>query len=326
VTKKQTLELSIALTLGVVLLAGIVLLVRWRSRKLVSLQGAIAVQDSDVRKELPISGVEISAIQASSTEQTKSDPSGFFLIKLPKGARRGQPITLQFRHANYRPLDLHEFTGDKLYIIHMVPLSASTSNSPATKIGNVSVRYSVKTQAETNIGSQVATFQVVNKGNVPCKNHYPCSPDGKWKANIGSTTLDAGVGNQFRDVRVSCIAGPCPFTRVESGPAARSGQVISITARAWSDTVTFLVEAEVLHSMPTEITHEFYPVIFGKGLSFTLPAAVEGVTIQADVGDQNVFFPLGPSLFLSWANCNASVNPDQTKVYRCELKPGYRFQ
>ena len=41
---------------------------------------------------------------------------------------------------------------------------------------------------------------------------------------------------------------------------------------------------------------------------------------------RSIIFPLGPSLFLSWANCNGRVNPDQTRVYRCELKPGYRFQ
>jgi hypothetical protein len=39
-----------------------------------------------------------------------------------------------------------------------------------------------------------------------------------------------------------------------------------------------------------------------------------------------IVFPLGPNLFLSWADCNARVNADQTKVYRCELKPGYRFR
>jgi hypothetical protein len=29
---------------------------------------------------------------------------------------------------------------------------------------------------------------------------------------------------------------------------------------------------------------------------------------------------------LTWANCNAKVNRDRNSVYRCELKPGYRFQ
>jgi hypothetical protein len=188
------------------------------------------------------------------------------------------------------------------------------------------VRYSVKTTTDVNIGSAVKTFQVENQGNIPCRNQHPCSPDGKWKATIGSTTLDAGAGNEFRDARVSCIAGPCPFTRIESTQSSRGGQIIEVTARDWSSTATFLVEAEVLHNMPTSAAHEFFPVIFGRELSFTLPAAVEGVTIEADVDQQRVFFPLGPALLLSWANCNASENADRTRVFRCELKPGYQFR
>jgi hypothetical protein len=40
-----------------------------------------------------------------------------------------------------------------------------------------------------------------------------------------------------------------------------------------------------------------------------------------------MFFPLGPALFLSWATCTASTNgeDEKTTVYRCELKPGFRF-
>ena len=73
----------------------------------------------------------------------------------------------------------------------------------------------------------------------------PCSPDGKWKASMGSITMDAGEGQQFDNARVSCIAGPCPFTRIETGAIPRPGRKITVTIRNWSDTVTFLVEAEV---------------------------------------------------------------------------------
>ena len=99
-----------------------------------------------------------------------------------------------------------------------------------------------------------------------------------------------------------------------------------VTARNWSDTATFLLEAEVFHPMASERIHESYPVIFGESLNYTLPASAEGVNIEADIDGQTIIFPLGPSLFLSWAGCNARINPDQTRVYRCELKPGYRFQ
>jgi hypothetical protein len=44
------------------------------------------------------------------------------------------------------------------------------------------------------------------------------------------------------------------------------------------------------------------------------------------VAGETIIFPLGPDLFLSWASCNSRMNPDHTSVYRCELKPGYRFQ
>jgi hypothetical protein len=321
--------LGIVVILGVVAVAAIPVFVHWQKNRLLALQGAIVMLDADARKEVPISDVEVTATIGKTTESVKSDSSGLFLIKLHPGTRRGQPVVFEFRHPNYRPLTVHEFVSDQLYVVHLAPRSAipaSDEHHPATRVGNVTVRYSVKTVTQANIGSSVTTFQVENKGDVPCKNQHLCSPDGRWKAAIGSTSIDAGVGNQFRDIRVSCIAGPCPFTRIEPNRTSKDGQVVTLSARDWSDSATFLVEAEVLHPTPTEIAHAFYPVIFGKGMSFTLPAAVEAVTIEADLDNQDIFFPLGPALFLSWANCNASVNPDQTKMYRCELKPGYRFQ
>jgi hypothetical protein len=177
-----------------------------------------------------------------------------------------------------------------------------------------------------NIGSAVKTFEVENIGNIPCKGKAPCSPDGKWKATIGSLSLDAGMGNEFRDARVSCIAGPCPFTKIESDDFSKANQKITASARNWSETATFLVEAEVVHSMQSQVDHQSYPVIFGSALNFTLPTDAEGVSLEADIAGETIIFPLGPDLFLSWASCNARVNQDQTSVYRCELKPGYRFQ
>jgi hypothetical protein len=316
---------------GLVLVAAIVgglAYLRWRSQRFIVLQGAIMVDDTDAHKERPIAGVEVTASDRTQVVSVKSDPSGLFLIPLKEGTRRGTPITLQFKHADYRDLELNEFIGNKLYIVHLDPVTIPALNDgrPPVVIGNVTIRYTVKTTIDANIGSEVKTFQIENKGNVACRNQNPCSPDGRWKAVIGSTTLDAGNGNQFREPRVSCIAGPCPFTKIESQRASRGGQILAVSARNWSDTATFLIEAEVLHSMPTEVAHEFFPVIFGRELSFTLPAAVEGVTIEADVDQQRVFFPLGPALLLSWANCTASENPDRTRVFRCGLKPGYRFR
>jgi hypothetical protein len=294
----------------------------------VSLSGAIITADADTRKQVPVADVEVREAQGLALRTTKSDATGFFRIKLRPGIRRGQAIILQFRHTGYRPLDLPEFAGDKLYLVHLAPVvrQPSEGSQPATTVGNVRVRYSIKDLRAVNIGSAVKTFQIENTGNVPCKGQSPCSPDGKWKAAIGSASLDAGAGNEFRDARASCIAGPCPFTKIESDGLSKDGQTITVSARNWSDTAAFLLEAEVFHPMVSQIAHESYPVIFGRALNFTLPASAEGVSIEADINGQTIVFPLGPALFLSWADCNARVNPDQTKVYRCNLNPGYRFQ
>ena len=297
--------------------------------KPLTIVGAITVQDADSRKQLPIAGVEVTVANNSSEPPAKSDSSGFFSLQLRQGLRRGQPVKLVFRHPDYRPLDLPEFAGDKLYIVHLIPLSKNTDNvpnQPTIAVGNVRVRFSIKAMRTVNIGSAVKTFQVENVGNIPCKGRPPCSPDGKWKAAIGSVSLDAGSSNELQNARVSCIAGPCPFTRIESDEFSRSSQKITASARDWSDPATFLVEADVVHTMQTSIEHQSYPIIFGSVFSFTLPTDAEGVSLDADIAGETIIFPLGPALFLSWANCNARVNPDHTSVYRCELKPGYRFQ
>jgi hypothetical protein len=323
--RKSLFWIALALAAGLIfvgVLAG-------RRRKPVTITGAVTVQDADPRKQLPIAGVEITIKDNSGESPAKSDSSGLFRLELSKGLRRGQKLTLMFRHPNYHPLDLPEFAGDKLYIVHLVPLSMNTdnvSNRPAITVGNVRVRYSIMAMRTVNVGSAVRTFQVENVGNIPCKGRPPCSPDGKWKAATASTSLDAGPGNEFQNARVSCIAGPCPFTKIEADELAKSRQTITATASDWSDPATFLVEAEVVHTMQSPIEHQSYPVIFGGALSFTLPTDSEGVSLEADVAGETIIFPLGPELFLSWANCNARVNPDHTSVYRCELKPGYRFQ
>ncbi len=285
------------------------------------------MQDSDPRKQQPIAGVIVSAGDLSAFD-AKSDSSGYFVLKLRKPIRKGHPIVLSFRDPRYRPLDLNGVVGNELYVVRLIPLSRkpAAENQPEVKVANVRIRYTVKAMTELNVGSAVKTFEIENKGNVPCNDRRPCSPDGKWKAALGSASLDAGAGNEFRNARASCIAGPCPFTRIESDHFAQGGQIITVSARDWSDSTTFLVEAEVFHPMVSQMERWSYPVIFGKGLSFTLPSAAESVSIEADLDGQTIIFPLGPALFLSWATCDASVNPDQGRVYRCTAKPGYRFQ
>ena len=293
------------------------------------LKGTVIRLDPDVERQLPIADVEITEANGMSVGECKSDSSGYFNLSLRPGIKLGQSIMLQFRHPDYQLLDLNEVAGDKLYVVRLVPIPRQKQvqpNHPEIMVSNVSARYSIKTTTAVNIGSAVKTFAVTNTNDVPCKGHDPCSPDGKWKAGVGSISLDAGEGNEFRNARVSCIAGPCPFTKVESDSFSRRGRRIDVSARNWSDTAIFLLEAEVFHPMVSDSVRKSYPVIFGQALNFTLPTAAEGVCIEAEVNGEPLVFPLGPNLFLSWANCNARVNSDQTKVYRCELKPGYRFQ
>jgi hypothetical protein len=327
VSKKVRLWCMI-LAIAAACAVGAFFIVRFIKNRQISMTGAVIRRDTDSNKELPIADVEVTARNGVISATTKSDATGFFKLKMGAGIRRDQAITLHFRHAEYQPLDMAGPAGDKLYIAQMVPLphESPRPDHPDMTVGNLVVRYSVKAVSAVNVGSAVKSFQVVNKGNVLCNGQHPCSPDGKWKASIGSASLDAGEGNIFQNARASCIAGPCPFTRIESDDFSNGGRNISVSVRNWSDTTSFLLEAEVVHHMNSDMTRRSYPVMFGQALNFTLPALAEGVSIEAEINGQGIVFPLGPDLFLSWAECNSRVNRDQTKVYRCELKPGYRFR
>ena len=315
--------------LGLILLAVAGLLFSRYRRHPLTLIGVVNVKDADPRKELPIPDTVVSVPANMAPQAGKSDASGYFSLRLFKRIRPGDRITITFRHPGYQPLDLKEIADDKLYIAHMQPIrprAEAGSKKPAVMIGNVVVRYSFKTLRTVNVGSAVKTFEVTNTPNVPCNGNPICSPDGRWKATVGSVELDAGAGNEFRDARLSCIAGPCPFTQVELDNFSKGGQKISASVRNWADTTTFLVEAEVTKLMVSQVEHRSYPVIFGPALNFTLPADAEGVTLEADYAGESIIFPLGPELLLSWANCSASVDQNKTKAYRCQLKPGYEFR
>lgn len=320
-------------TLLVVLIAGIpisLLWVRHLRRQTVKLMGAVVIQNKDPRKELPIEGVQVTASGGVAPERTYSDSSGLFSFTFRKRLILRHPIiTLGFKHSDYEPLRMHLQMSDQLIVAELSPVvqpKVVTENLPQQTITNVVVRYSIKTATEVNVGSAVRSFEVANKGNVPCNSAPPCSPDKKWKASSGSVTMDAGVGNEFRNARASCIAGPCPFTKMDTSELARPHRNVTVAATTWSDTATFMVEAEVVRPMVSDLVRNSYPVGLDNALNFTLPPAAQGVSLQADVNGQSIIFPLGPALILSWANCNARSNPDQTRVYRCEIKPGYRWR
>lgn len=305
---------------------GVVSLAHLLAVRPTAIRGAVMMADPVPTRELPLANVEVTVAESPGTT-VRSDASGFFTVPVPlrQFVRRGTTLSLTFRHPGYRTLELHDLARNKLCIARLTPLPQPPPSSPAIAISNVIVRYSVGATTMIDIGSAVKTFDVANSGNRPCKEHHPCSPDGRWAAAVGTATLDAGWGNEFRNARVSCIAGPCPFTRIEHANFNSPGQTLHVSALAWSDTATFLLAAEVFRPMVTDLTQETYPLKFGRVLTFTLPAAAEGVSIRAELDRNTIVFPLGPLLLLDWADCRLTVNKDHTKVYRCELKPGYRF-
>ena len=283
---------AIAIILLVVALVGFHYLYRP-----IALKGAIIQEDTDARKQSPIADVEVTAANNLAPAEVKTDFSGFFRLTLRPAVKRGQKVVLQFRHPDYEPVDMPVDVADKLYIVRMSPLRTHSVEQPARPeivISNVFVRYSIEATASVNVGAGVTTFQAVNTGNVPCDHRAPCSPDNKWKAAIGSASLDAGQGDVFDDARVSCIAGPCPFTKIQTDDFSRGGRNISVSVLDWSDTTTFLFQAEVFRQEISDIVRESYPVIFGRALNFSLPAAAEGPSLEAEIAGTEHRFPARP--------------------------------
>jgi len=283
--------------------------------------GIVLVDDPDVNKQHPIANVSVETEDGATTQ---TDASGLFHLKLPISFV--SDVRLSFAHAGYVPLEESFKNDGQLYVIRMKsPKAADSVAAPELRISDVRIRYTERDRTSIDTGSAQKSFEVINKGGVAC-GHEPCSPDGKWQAAIGGASLDAGEGNTFREARVSCISGPCPFTRIEHDGFSQGGRVISVNVRNWSDTVSFVMEAEVSHMGTTDRIRLSYPLIFGRAMNFSLPPSGEGPSIVATVAGSETVYPLGPGLLLSWANCAVQTGEDSTRSYRCDLKPGYRFQ
>ncbi|MGC2400694.1 MAG: hypothetical protein WA510_12960 [Acidobacteriaceae bacterium] len=305
----------------------------------VPIEGAVLQREADPNKQLPISDVTITASDGARSAVTQSDASGYFKLVLTKRVLSDLPITVRFSHPHYEPAEISVATGrfetpSELHVVAMVPVAparvqkaSAPSTRPLSVVSDIRVRYTINNRSDSNVGSTTKTFQVANQGDVPCDHRSPCSPDGKWKAASKTVTLDAGPNSSYGNVSASCIAGPCPFTRIDSSGFVHGGRHISITALNWSNTATFLLEAEVYHTAINAEVRELYPVIFGETLNFTLPPTQEGVSLEADIDGSPMVFPLGPNLSLSWAACSVRTGQQEagTAVYRCELKPGFRF-
>ncbi len=300
--RRKAVRLAVLIAGLAAILASLVAIAvsRYNRRRPIYLRGAVIKQDGDPMKESPITDVDISIANGLAADSAKSNFAGFFAIRLIRGVGRDQSVTLRFRHPDYQPLDLTELVGDRLSIVHLLPIHKDVdtqTDRPRTPIANILIRYSTVSTAQENIGTGAKTFQVSNLGNVPCKKGLPCSPDGKWKAAIASESLDAGEGSVFRNARVSCIAGPCPFTRIDSDGFSQGGRYIKVTIRDWSDSAVFLLQAEVFRPQIENIVRMAYPVILGTSLNFTLPPSADGPSIQAEVNGENMIFPSGRNLF-----------------------------
>ena len=166
--------------IGVAVLV-IVLAAHLITRIPLTIRGAVVTSDPDPTKELPIADVKITVV-GPQISTVHSDTSGSFNIVMRRPLPLSEPITLQFRHPDYLPLDLHNVDGDKLYVAHLIPKAhAAADQGSEAAIAHVVAEYFISATTKVNMGSAVKTLEVVNRGNMPCQGQGPCSPDGNGK-------------------------------------------------------------------------------------------------------------------------------------------------
>ena len=303
----------------------------WRQSPIDTIQitGAVLRQNKHADEQSPIANASILATGGFFDVEGKSDAAGFFQLNVRLGFRQRDPIRLKFEHSDYKPIEIAPVTGDRIYVVRMEPVvvepEPATGEDRASPVRDVRIRYTLRSETKVNIGSLAKRFEVANTGDVPCAGSRVCSPDGKWRASTGTLPLDAGSGNQFQNVRLTCIAGPCPFTKALPVDPAQPSRVIHVSALNWSDTAVFLVEAELNRTAVSNSIRRLYPTIIGRTMTFALPTGSEGATVEAVLNGEEIAFPLGPQMILSWATCGIEVARDQSRTYRCELKSGFTF-
>lgn len=325
--RKVIAVVAAVMVLGLLAATALVFLVRWQSWTKVEISGIVLRDDVDPKEQVPVENARVVASDGRLSVTAQSDTAGYFDVKFASVWHARNTVTLDFHHPGYEPLQLSGFVSGQICVARMKPEVEleHAIRAGVVPISNVRVRYSLRSLNSVNIGSAARVFEAWNKGGVPCAESPNCSPDGKWKATLNQQVFDAGLGNEFRNTRLSCIAGPCPFTKL-IGDLPQSGREVKIAVLNWSDTATFLLEAEVTHTQMNNIVRFMYPVIFGPAMNFTLPAESEGATIEAELNGTEIVFPLGPRLKLSWGTCTATQGTDNTRQFRCELKPGYTFR
>ena len=172
----------------------------------------------------------------------------------------------------------------------------------------------MKATTTINVGSTAKILEVVNSLYVPCDARRPCSPDGKWKAAIGSLSLDAGESQQLRECKSSSPHGPRPFTKVESDGYVRGGPAIRSPLRHGAAAVTFLAKVRRLDCQLSDgDLRRSYPSVFASGgMTFTLPPTGEGPSIEAQVNGIEIVFCRVWAPQTLWATCSIQVAPNGT--------------
>lgn len=319
---------TVGVTLAIVVAGVTILLIDRREPPgLEFVSGAVLTADTNPQRQRPVAEARVSAGIGDVSVEGTTNESGLFNLTIDPPVPPDLPISLKVEHQDYHTFEASGLMATQLHLVRLrpVPSASVETDGPEVTIANVRVRYTFKSETTVEIASLARTFEIANAANVPCDDQDPCSPDARWKATVDGFSLDAGSGRQFRNVRVSCLAGPCPFTRVESDDFSRGGQMIQGSVRNWSDTVTYLVEAEVAQAIASDLVRHAYPVIFERFMNFTLPPGAHGPSIEAELDGEGIIFPLGPQLRLSWATCRLDRRDDGTRIYRCELKPGFEF-
>lgn len=301
----------------------------------ITIEGSVLNQDADPSKRTPIPAVTVTATRGETELVRQTDPTGYFHVSFSGGIESGKDLTLTFVKSGYKTVQMTPtHPGDQLYIVQMEPVAAPTrpvrtqqkqATAKLTEIKDVRVRYSFKNESTISVSAVAKEFMAPNKGNIPCRDLKPCSPDGKWKATLTILPIDTEPGNEFRNIRVSCIAGPCHFLKLDPPAIENDGTKLKISVLNWSDTSAFLVEGDVVRKMVTSTVRQSYPFILGNTMNFALPPTSEAVSIEANVDGKLIIFPLGPTLDLSWADCNVDTTTGGDKTYRCQLKGGYQF-
>jgi len=201
----------------------------------------------DVRKQLPIADVDVTAENALGRSTAKSDSSGYFTIKLLVGIRMTDchsPLPAP----DYQPLDSRNLPATNLYC-HLTALSrtARSGQSAAGAGGNVRVRYSIKNMTAVNIGSAVKTFQIENSGNVPARGNTLFAG---WQMEAAIGTSSSTPAWETSSVMPGSRALPAPvFTKIESDAFPRRTDHYRRGPQLVRH-ATFLLEAECFTPWP----------------------------------------------------------------------------